>query len=191
MSNKVLYCRLVELLAQYNLVMEFVPPDGHCLFHTFSFLESSRTMMEWREVLCNRIQQKADTCNNHQSWVSRANNLQPESRQCYADFNSWIMAMRQFEWGNSDFITEFCCELQAEVYCFLSTGDISLMRPAEVINCQRTYFIVNQVDDQGKHRKCAKCVQILYTFCTLTCCVVQDNPIISCLHVMGDNVRPC
>jgi hypothetical protein len=115
LSNKVLYCRLVELLAQYNLVMEFVPPDGHCLFHTFSFLESSQTMMEWREVLCNRIQQKADTCNNHQSWVSRANNLQPESRQCYADFNSWIMAMRQFEWGNSDFITEFCCELPFSV----------------------------------------------------------------------------
>ncbi len=111
--------RLVKLLAQYNLVVEFVPPDGNCLFHTFSFLESSRTMMEWREVLCNRIQQKADTGNNHQGWVSRANILQPESRKRYADFNSWIMAMRQFEWGNSDFITEFCCELQAEVYCFL------------------------------------------------------------------------
>ena len=183
--------RLVKLLAQYNLVVEFVPPDGNCLFHTFSFLESSRTMMEWREVLCNRIQQKADTGNNHQGWVSRANILQPESRKRYADFNSWIMAMRQFEWGNSDFITEFCCELQAEVYCFFSTGEISLMRPAEVINCQRTYFIVNEVDNHGKYmaRLCASCVQ--HVFKTLTIFFEQENPITLCLHVMGDNIHPC
>jgi hypothetical protein len=132
--------------------MEKAPEDHHCLFHTFEFLQPSRTMMEWRSALCNRIVEAANREGNHDQWLDKANAASALlGRKEYSDFFDWIQAMTTgAEWGNSDFIMEFCKECQGEAFCFSSRGNVFHYRPAEVLEVHQTFFLINLEDAQGK-----------------------------------------
>jgi hypothetical protein len=91
---------------------------------------------------------------NPSYWLSRGNValeavLMRTGRQAYQSFGTLIQAMRSSEWGYSDFVVEFLLEVQGEAYIFSHNGPATHSRPKEVKNVRRTYFMINESDDEG------------------------------------------
>lgn len=147
------FSRSERTLQPYGLSLEFAPPDGSCLFHTFSYLEPIRSMQEWRNRLCDRMEQKA--ADHGFDLLNRGNDaleyiLAAQEKQPYTSLESLMSDMRGTQWGWSDFIQEFAEDMEAEVYCFTPDREPSYYRPKpEVSVIKRTHFMINETNRAG------------------------------------------
>ena len=87
-------------------------------------------------------------------WLSSCNValeavLMRAGKPAYQSFGSLMHAMRSSEWGYSDFVVEFLLEVQGEVYIFSHSGSVAHTRPKTVMDVRRTYFMINESDDEG------------------------------------------
>jgi hypothetical protein len=107
--------------------------------------------MQWRVKLADYVQAKADHDNLHRWYVTRFNVIasgRTGGKQVNS-FDALITAMRQHEWGYSDWITEFSALEQVQVVVVDHHGGLSSTRHISVVKPRNTYFIFNQATPSG------------------------------------------
>eukprot|EP00961_Rhodomonas_salina_P105153 1416181-Rhodomonas_salina.1 len=80
-------------LKQYGLIVIPSRGDGHCLFHSFASIESTRTHHEWRQAIADDIESIADE-NTRRLYVERANNYIRDGRTPFKNFSEYIKGIR-------------------------------------------------------------------------------------------------
>ena len=135
-----------------GLRMEEVLGDGSCLFRAFSALCTFRTHRQWRELLADRIQNRAEEEDTEQWWLDRANHSLEELLRKKGPYTSWtdfMDDMRKDQWGYVDWQHEFSLEQQAALVSFDSDGAATYIRHRAVAKVKNTFFLVNQKNSQG------------------------------------------
>ena len=182
-------------LDRLGLTMVSVEGDGNCLFRALEEMDSSRTHVEWRAFLVQKIREMAikDPAFANRCLVS-GNDVwrpvgwkQPVDKKNkpirvpgrYKDFEDLMTEMSKLgEWGFTEFVEVFAEVQDAAFLCFANDGkNPAMVRSSSTSIIKKLFYTWNLLSPATGtfvFCVCAVCVQYIHmcAVCVLCCCCV-------------------
>lgn len=134
-----------------GLRMEIVDGDGSCLFRSFQSFFPHKTHKQWRILIADGIQNRAEEEDTTTYWLNRGNSfLEERLTKPYKDWAEFMKAMRGNQWGYIDWTIEFCLQQQIAIISFDAAGHPTYCRHKATAKIKGTYFIFNQENSRGQ-----------------------------------------
>ena len=162
-------------LDRLGLTMVSVKGDGNCLFRALEEMDSSRTHVEWRAFLVQKIREMAikDPAFANRCLVS-GNDVwgpvgwkQPVDKKNkpirvpgrYKDFEDLMTKMSKLgEWGFTEFVEVFAEVQDAAFLCFANDGkNPAMVRSSSTSIIKKLFYTWNLLNPATAQRSCLSC----------------------------------
>lgn len=131
---------------------EHVLGDSHSMFRCFHVFEPSKSFADWREAVCEAHQAHHQSIQDQALVLHKANQALRGTANFvpFESFAQYIGSMKDTQWGWTELLLDFLKLNKAEAVIFSASGGETYMRPADLLQRRKTYFLYQESkDSQG------------------------------------------